>query len=139
MTTLLLKDLRLSLDALRPWLMIIAGLLIGAVVVVRLPASLDRVFAFIAKAEAEIELTARAAIGSGQMRIDGDAAAQRRIIERMRQSEDLFRHVVVLRASSDLKQTIDVWGDLGDAGKLGAAVKRMLDSNGILNAGRGPV
>jgi hypothetical protein len=96
------------------------------------------VLAFIDKAGAEIELAGRAAIGAGLLRIGDDAATQRRVIDSMRRG-DLFRHVVVLRASSELKQTIDVWGELGDAGRLGASVKRMLDPNGILNAGRGPV
>jgi hypothetical protein len=32
-----------------------------------------------------------------------------------------------------------VWGSLGDAATLGAAVKHALDPQGILNAGRGPV
>jgi hypothetical protein len=103
-----------------------------------LPASLGGVLAFIDKAGAEIELAGRAAIGAGLLRIGDDAATQRRVIDSMRRG-DLFRHVVVLRASSELKQTIDVWGELGDAGRLGASVKRMLDPNGILNAGRGPV
>jgi hypothetical protein len=38
-----------------------------------------------------------------------------------------------------LKQQLDVWGPLGDAGSLGASVKHALDPHGILNAGRGPV
>jgi len=32
-----------------------------------------------------------------------------------------------------------VWGSLGDAATLGAAVKDALDPHGILNARRGPV
>ena len=47
--------------------------------------------------------------------------------------------MIVLRADAQLKQQIDVWGPLGDAGSLHASVKHALDPNGILNAGRGPV
>jgi hypothetical protein len=57
----------------------------------------------------------------------------------MRSRSDVFRHVVVLRAEPQLKQHLDVWGPLGDAGALGASVKHALDPHGILNAGRGPV
>jgi len=45
----------------------------------------------------------------------------------------------VLRAEPQVKQDLDVWGPLGDAGSLGASVKHALDPHGILNAGRGPV
>ena len=43
------------------------------------------------------------------------------------------------RWGAAVKEKIDVWGSMGDAAALGAAVKRALDPNGILNAGRGPV
>ena len=107
-----------------------------------LPASLGGVLAFIEGlrgSAADVELAGRAALGSGLLRVDGDASMQRAAVERMRSRSDLFRHVVVLRASTELKQKIDVWGSLGDAAALGAAVKRALDPQGILNAGRGPV
>jgi glycolate oxidase FAD binding subunit len=111
-----------------------------------LPASLGAVLAFIDEMRgtaADVELVGRAALGSGLFRIDGDASAQQTIVERMRAKggarDDLFRHVVVLRASIELKQRLDVWGSLGDAAALGASVKDALDPRGILNAGRGPV
>ena len=107
-----------------------------------LPASLGSVLGFLGEMRADgtdVELSGRAALGSGLFRIDGDASTQRASVEHMRSRPDLFRHVVVLRASSELKQKIDVWGPLGDAATLGAAVKRALDPQGILNAGRGPV
>jgi glycolate oxidase FAD binding subunit len=107
-----------------------------------LPALLSSVLAFVSEMReqgTDVELSGRAAIGSGLFHIDGDASTQRAAVERMRSRPDLFRHVVVLRARTELKQQIDVWGSLGDAAALGAAVKRALDPQGILNAGRGPV
>ena len=106
-----------------------------------LPASLRGVLAFIQEmsASAAVELSGRAAVGSGLVRVEGELPAQRRLAQEMRARGDLFRHVVVLRASPQLKQQVDVWGSLGDAAVLGAAVKHAFDPHGILNAGRGPV
>ena len=106
------------------------------------PASLGAVLAFLDDLRgtvAGVELVGRAALGSGLFRFDADVRVQRNIVERLRSRSDVFRHVVVLRAEAQLKQQLDVWGHLGDAGLLGASVKHALDPHAILNAGRGPV
>jgi len=107
-----------------------------------MPASLGAVLALVddlRPSVAGIDLTGRAAIGSGLLRVDADARVQRNVVERLRSRTDVFRHVVVLRADAALKQQLDVWGPMGDAGALGASLKHALDPQGILNAGRGPV
>jgi glycolate dehydrogenase FAD-binding subunit len=107
-----------------------------------LPASLGAVLAFVEELRntvGDVDMIGRAALGSGVLRIDADTRVQRNVVERLRSRSDVVRHVVVLRAEPQLKQDLDVWGPLGDAGSLGASVKHALDPHGILNAGRGPV
>jgi len=60
-----------------------------------------------------IELTGRAAIGSGLLRVDADPRVQRNVVERLRSRTDVFRHVVVLRADAAVKQQLDVWDRSG--------------------------
>ena len=80
----------------------------------------------------------RAAVGAGLIRIEGDARSQAAVIEHLRRSTT-FRYVVVQRASDELKSLVDVWGALGDRERLFASLKRTLDPNNTLNAGRGPL
>ena len=106
-----------------------------------LPAHMGQVLTFVRSVRAycdDAELAARAAVGSGLLRISADANHLKTTIERMRM-EGLFRHVAVLRADAALKHEVDVWGMQKDAAALGAALKHALDPQAILNAGRGPV
>ena len=84
------------------------------------------------------ELLGRAALGTGLIRIDGNANAQARAIDQLRASA-WFGNVVLLRGSAELKGLVDVWGSHGDREPLFASLKRAFDPQGILNAGRGPL
>jgi glycolate oxidase FAD binding subunit len=83
-------------------------------------------------------LVGRAAIGSGHIRIGGDAASQAAVIGHLRASS-VFGNVVIVRGSPELKGLIDVWGSHGDRQPLFDSLKRAFDPNGVLNAGRGPL
>ena len=87
---------------------------------------------------ASCELIGRAAVGAGHIRIDGDATAQASAIEQLRASV-VFGNIVIVRGSPALKARVDVWGSHGDRQPLFDALKRALDPNGVLNAGRGPL
>jgi hypothetical protein len=83
-------------------------------------------------------LQGRAAVGAGLIRIDGATAAQAAVIEQLRASS-VFGNVVIVRGSDALKAGVDVWGSHGDRQPLLDSLKRALDPNGVLNAGRGPL
>jgi glycolate oxidase FAD binding subunit len=86
---------------------------------------------------AGISLAGRA-IGAGHIRIDGDAPAQAAAVRQLRASQ-AFGNVVIVRGSSELKDSVDVWGSNGDRQPLFDSLKRAFDPNGTLNAGRGPL
>jgi glycolate oxidase FAD binding subunit len=66
-------------------------------------------------------------------------ATESRVLTALRQRFDRGRgSVVLLRASDELKESVDVWGPVGDAFPLMQAVKHAFDPNGLLNPGRGP-
>jgi glycolate oxidase FAD binding subunit len=115
----------------------------GGGVVIRmswLPARLPQVLALITGLErsgGRASFTARA-LGVGFLRLEGPAVTQVAAISRLRGSADVG-HVVVLRASREIKSAIDVWGPPRDSDSVARAIKTMFDPAGILNAGRGPV
>jgi glycolate oxidase FAD binding subunit len=85
------------------------------------------------------EMIGRAAVGAGLIRIDAEPASAIAAIAALRARPEVLGHVVILRAVSDVKRGVDVWGPAGDRAALVGAVKRAFDPQGILNAGRGPV
>jgi glycolate oxidase FAD binding subunit len=87
---------------------------------------------------ATCEMIGRAGVGTGLIRLDTDVAAQADAIQQLRTSAS-FGNVVLVRGSPALKALVDVWGSHGDRQPLFASLKRALDPNGVLNAGRGPL
>ena len=108
-----------------------------------LPASLPNVLALLEAIAAEtrtsIELAGRAAVGAGFLRLNGDDGVQISAIEQLRARPDLVTHVVVLRASVEVKKQVDVWGRGAALDPVYRSLKHTFDPEGILNAGRGPV
>lgn len=128
-----------------PWMGRATGTAAGFGAVLRLswrPADLSRVLALVEDIQRQIGvpvvLTGRVATGAGLVRVDGPAPAQATALTQLR-SSSVVGHVVVLRADDAVKAEIDVWGPLGDAARVMAAIKQKLDPAGILNAGRGPI
>lgn len=104
-----------------------------------LPADLPRVLHALEQigAAAPVELIGRAAVGAGLIRIGGDSSRQADTIRRLR-AGDPFGHVTLVRGSSELKRSVDVWPSMAQTA-LARSVKRALDPAGILGARRGPV
>lgn len=107
-----------------------------------LPAALADVFRLMDELQrtsgAAVELIARAGLGAGFLRLEGDDAAVAGAIERLR-SRPLVTNVVVLRHGGSLKRTVDTWGTPPDSHRLMQALKRSFDPAGVLNADRGPI
>ncbi len=106
-----------------------------------LPANVTTVLAEleqITQGSATCEVIGRAGVGAGLIRLDTDEAAQASAIQQLRASAN-FGNIVVVRGSPALKALVDVWGSHGDRQPLFASLKRALDPNGVLNAGRGPL
>lgn len=104
-----------------------------------LPADLSRVVAQLPQTAAgcDLEMIGRIGVGAGLIRLDGPLPRQVEAIDRLRVSS-LVGNIVVLRGDAELKDRVDVWGSVPTGGLL-ASVKRALDPNGTLGAGRGPV
>jgi glycolate oxidase FAD binding subunit len=108
-----------------------------------LPASLRDVLSALEQiggaAGVSLELAGRAGVGSGTIRIEGDDTAQIETIRQLRGRAALVDHVVVLRASTAVKEAVDVWAMPKELESIYRSLKRTFDPHGILNAGRGPI
>ncbi len=98
---------------------------------------LDRFQALLEGLSVQGQAAGRARVGILHVRIEGEAAAVRQVVETVRQHvQSRDGHVVLLRAPADLRTAVDSWGSLGDAARVMAAVKREFDPEGILSPGR---
>jgi len=108
-----------------------------------MPAALPEVLALVGELRRStggpVELTGRAALGAGLLRLDAEDAATAVAIEQLRASHRLVSNITVLRQSRVMKRTVDPWGPAGSTAAVLASLKRTFDPAGILNAGRGPI
>jgi len=101
------------------------------------PARLAEVFRLLEDLAAggALHFRGRAGVGSGLIAIEGDDIRGADAVRRLR-SSSAVDHVLILRGSPGLKRSVDVWPALPNA-PLIAEIKKALDPNGILGAGRG--
>ena len=82
----------------------------------------------------------RAALGVVDVRMDGSVDAQAQLIRELRDRFDVGTgSAVIRRAVSELRQSVDPWGPIGDSLPVMQAIKQRFDPHGRLNPGRGPV
>lgn len=81
----------------------------------------------------------RAGLGVVDVRLDGPAAAQARLVRALRDRLSPGRgSAVVRRGAPGLRREVDAWGPIGDGMRVMTAIKRQFDPAGLLNPGRGP-
>jgi len=86
----------------------------------------------------DIDWTGRLTVGSGLLRLGGDAAHHSGIVSALR-ANPVFRHVVVADAPSALRQSVDVWEVSPTQRVLWQPIKDACDPRDVLGAGRGPL
>ncbi len=85
------------------------------------------------------ELSGRVGVGVMYLKLDGDDEAQERFLKELRCRLPVGQgSATIVRAASNLKSRVDVWGPVGDGLNIMRAVKNRFDPTGILNPGRGP-
>ena len=86
-----------------------------------------------------IELSGRAGVGAGFIRLDAAVDVQARVVTALRRATPALGAVSLLRADRSLKARVDVWGSPSSATPALDAIKQALDPQNTLNAGRGPI
>jgi len=82
----------------------------------------------------------RAGLAVFDVRLDGPAEAQGKLIDALRDRLPIGDgSVVVRRASQDVREVVDPWGPLGDGEGVMQLIKQRFDPDLRLNSGRGPV
>lgn len=108
-----------------------------------LPADLNVLIADINRSLPPIHLRAHA--GNGVVRLHGDAQwldgietgeRLRRLAEMRRLAQARGGRMLILRASDEIKNQIDVWGEVGLSESLMRALKEKFDPHKLLNPGR---
>jgi glycolate dehydrogenase FAD-binding subunit len=85
------------------------------------------------------EVAGRAALGVLFLRVNGEPAAQARLLSAVRARFAPGQgSLVLLRGSQALGAAVGVWGSIGDAFDVMRAVKRAFDPANVLNPGLGP-
>ena len=104
-----------------------------------LPADLPEIIALMPQISGgcTVEMIGRVGIGAGLIRVDGPPAHQAEMIVRLR-AEPRLDNVVVVRAGTELKTKVDVWGTVPNR-VLTESIRSALDPHGTLGAGRGPL
>lgn len=92
-----------------------------------------------AAAGVDVAVAGRAGLGVVDVRLDGSADAQARLVEELRSRLPAGRgSAVIRRGDPDLRRRVDAWGPIGDSLRVMQAIKRQFDPDGLLNTGRGP-
>jgi len=108
-----------------------------------LPADLNALIAGVNRTLPRTHLRAHAANGvvrlhSGLLWLDGLKTRERprRLAEMRRLAQSHGGQMVILRAPDEIKNQLDVWGEVGPAGSLMRALKEKFDPRALLNPGR---
>jgi glycolate oxidase FAD binding subunit len=80
----------------------------------------------------------RLAVGSGLVRLHGDAERHAAIVTALR-STGVFRHVVLASSPAVVRRAVDVWDATPHQRILWQSLKNACDPGGVLGAGRGPL